>query len=270
MELEDYMSDFFATIHEGRDVPGRADVNNYCQSINTLHNADAKRWLVKFIHDHPTPGFNTIFVNLIKRWTSLTAEAFPKCAGKISDTELSFLVSVKEVENIYLHQHWKPLYSTITFPSLTSLDKEQFLYFFLWLSNGLFFFWSRSMADDDRRVIQIPEEDKVAKYSLHVVCYVGGWALQRTSLALLVEENERFLYQAFANRHKLTAQSAKDASLPCDLVELRQKKCLFFPDKQYFAFIRLVESIYVHNLTISLMMAYVDGDLIQAIDAKIK
>ena len=48
------------------------------------------------------------------------------------------------------------------------------------------------------------------------------------------------------------------------------EKCLFFPDKQYFDFIRLIESIYVHNLTISLMMLYVDGDLIQAVDAKIK
>ena len=80
-------------------------------------------------------------------------------------------------------------------------------------------------------------------------------------------EDERFKYQSFAKSHKLTLHSAKDASLPCDLVELRQKK---FPDKQYFDFIRLIESIYVHNLTISLMVAYVDGDLIQAIDAKIK
>ena len=165
---------------------------------------------------------------------------------------------------------WKPLFASIDFPSNVCLDEEQFLYFFLWLSNGLFFFWSRSMADDDRRNIQIPEGDLVAKYSLPVVYYVAGWTLQRTGLALLVGENDCYKYESFAKRLKLTSQSANDSKLPCELVEMRQKKSLYFPNKQYFQFIRLVESIYVHNLTVSLMMAYVDGDLMQAIDAKIR
>jgi len=188
----------------------------------------------------------------------------------MSDSELDFSASVKEVQSICLDTMWKPLYSTITFPPSTSLDEEQFLYFFLWLSNGLFFFWSQSIADDERRAIQIPDKDLVAKYSEPVVYYVTGWTLQRTGLALLVEESERYKYQSFAKRHSITAQYAKDAELPCELVEMRQKKCLCFPDKQYFEFIKLVESIYVHNLTVSLMMAYVDGDLMQAIDSKIK
>ena len=83
-------------------------------------------------------------------------------------------------------------------------------------------------------------------------------------------ENDRYKYESFAKRLKLTSQSANDSKLPCELVEMRQKKSLYFPNKQYFQFIRLVESIYVHNLTVSLMMAYVDGDLMQAIDAKIR
>ena len=188
----------------------------------------------------------------------------------MSDSELNFSVAVKEVQIIYLNQKWKSMYSTIRFPPSTGLDEEQFLYFFLWLSNGLFFMWSRAMADDDRKAIQIPDKDLVAKYSLPVVYYVAGWTLQRTSLALLVAQNERYPYQTFANSHKITAQSAKDELLPCELVELRQKKCLMFPDKPYFDFIKLVESIYVHNLTVGMMMAFVDGDLMKAIDAKIK
>ena len=217
MELEEYVAFFFATIHEGHEVPDCVDATNYCLSIKTLHKADAKSWLVKYIHNNPTHEFTAIFVHLLKRWASLAAESFPKCAKNMSDDELDFSVAVKQVQIICLNEQWKPLYSTITFPPSTGLDEEQFLYFFLWLSNGLFFLWSRSMADDERRAIQIPDEDLVAKYSLPVVYYVAGWTLQCTSLALLVGENDRFKYQSFANNHKLTTQSAKDASLPCDL-----------------------------------------------------
>ena len=54
------------------------------------------------------------------------------------------------------------------------------------------------MADDERRAIQIPDKDLVAKYSEPVVYYVTGWTLQRTGLALLVEESEHCKYEYFA------------------------------------------------------------------------
>ena len=119
VELEEYVAEYFATVYEGREVPGCADATNYIQSINTLHKADAKRWLVKFIHDNPTLEFTTIFVDLIKRWNSLAAEAFPQCAKNMSDSELNFSVAVKEVQIIYLNQKWKSMYSTIHLPPST-------------------------------------------------------------------------------------------------------------------------------------------------------
>ena len=82
MELDEYVTDFFATLHEGRVVPGCVDSTNYYRFTKILNKADAKSWLVKFIHDNPTHEFNTICIYLIKRWTSLAAETFPKCAKK--------------------------------------------------------------------------------------------------------------------------------------------------------------------------------------------
>jgi len=71
IELDEYVTECFATLRDGRVVPGCVGSTNYSRSIKTLDKVDAKSWLVKFIHNNPTHEFNTIFVYLIKRWTSL-------------------------------------------------------------------------------------------------------------------------------------------------------------------------------------------------------
>ena len=47
MELDEYVAEFITTIHEGRVIPGSVDATNYCKSIETLDNAEAKIWLVE-------------------------------------------------------------------------------------------------------------------------------------------------------------------------------------------------------------------------------
>jgi hypothetical protein len=53
-------------------------------------------------------------------------------------------------------------------------------------------------------------------------------------------------------------------------VEIRQRKSLFFVCKAYFDFIVSVESTYVKNLTLTNMIAHLEGDLILAIDNAIR
>ncbi len=60
--------------------------------------------------------------------------------------------------------------------------------------------------------------------------------------------------------------SSKAAKLPSSLVEMRQKKKLFFATRQFFDFVKLLESTYVKNLTLKMMMAYADGDLVKTIN----
>ena len=115
MELEEYVVVFFATIHEGREVPGCVDATNYCRSIKTLHKADAKSWLVKYIHNNPTHEFTAIFVHLLKRWASLAAESFPKCAKNMSDDELDFSVAVKQVQIICLNGQSRAVTTNLAF-----------------------------------------------------------------------------------------------------------------------------------------------------------
>mmetsp|Transcript_12557 Transcript_12557/g.18937 ORF Transcript_12557/g.18937 Transcript_12557/m.18937 type:complete len:219 (+) Transcript_12557:1-657(+) len=60
-------------------------------------------------------------------------------------------------------------------------------------------------------------------------------------------------------------EKAKEAGLPFHIVELRQKRSLIFCSKEYYSFICVIESTYVQNLTLKMMLAYTDGDLVNAI-----
>ena len=44
------------------------------------------------------------------------------------------------------------------------------------------------------------------------------------------------------------------------------KKKLYFASKAYFDFIMFIESVYIKNLTLKMMMAHSDGDLVKAIN----
>ena len=86
-----------------------------------------------------------------------------------------FSVSVEWAPMICLREQWMHHHKSINFsPKADILTEEEFGYFFFWLSNGLFFLWSRVMPDDDRRAVEIPNKNLVAKYSLSMVYYVTG------------------------------------------------------------------------------------------------
>jgi hypothetical protein len=55
-------------------------------------------------------------------------------------------------------------------------------------------------------------------------------------------------------------------NLPTSLVERRKRRALVYCTREYFYFICVIESIYLANLTLKMMLAYNDGDIV----AKIK
>jgi hypothetical protein len=59
---------------------------------------------------------------------------------------------------------------------------------------------------------------------------------------------------------------AKGMNLPTSLVERRKRRASVYCTREYFYFICVIESIYLANLTLKMMMAYNDGDIV----AKIK
>ncbi len=57
--------------------------------------------------------------------------------------------------------------------------------------------------------------------------------------------------------------------LPTSLVERRKQKSLVYCTQQHFEFICFVESVYLVNLSLKMMLAYKDGNIISIIKTSI-
>ena len=76
---------------------------------------------------------------------------------------------------------------------------------------------------------------------------------------------QREQYFNFAREQCLDAKSAKDTGLPTSIVERRKRFEKTFCTQQYFELICFVESTFISNLNLKMMMAYDDGDLVHGI-----
>ncbi len=98
-----------------------------------------------------------------------------------------------------------------------------------------------------------------------VVYYVAGCTLYSVSKALTFPNVKRLLHFIFAALHAIAEQSAKVINLPTSLVERRKWRVLVYFTREYFDFICLVESINFANLTLKMMLAYNDGNIVTMI-----
>jgi hypothetical protein len=73
----------------------------------------------------------------------------------------------------------------------------------------------------------------------------------------------------FAALHTIDEQSAKAMNLPTSLVERRKWRALVYCTREYFDFICLVESSYLANLTLKMMLAYNKGNIVTVIKMSI-
>jgi len=78
--------------------------------------------------------------------------------------------------------------------------------------------------------------------------------------------DKRALYFMFAASHTCDERAAKTLDLPTSLVKKRKRRALVICSREYFGFICLIESIFLANLTLKMMLAYNDGNIV----AKIK
>jgi len=68
--------------------------------------------------------------------------------------------------------------------------------------------------------------------------------------------------------HVVIQALAETLGLPIQLVVYRKSRAKIFCSKKYYEFICCVESFYLANLTLEMMLAYADGDIIKFIKAK--
>jgi hypothetical protein len=84
---------------------------------------------------------------------------------------------------------------------------------------------------------------------------------------LLVDVVESWIHNMsrFAAAQTIDECTAKSMDLPTSLVERRKRRAPVYYSREYLDFVCFVESTYLANLTLKMMMAYNDGDIISKI-----
>jgi hypothetical protein len=134
---------------------------------------------------------------------------------------------------------------------------------------ALFHAWSDEICNNEMPLIELSTSCLVGRYVLPVVYYVASWTLYSVSKALTIANVKRPLYFMFAALHTFDEQSAKAMNLPKSLVERRKRRVSVYCIGEYFEFICLVESIYIANLTLKMMLAYNKGNIVTVIKTSI-
>jgi hypothetical protein len=109
----------------------------------------------------------------------------------------------------------------------------------------------------------------VGKHARPVIYYVAGWMLYIASMALTVARDKRLLFFGFSESQSINEDMAKSMDLPTSLVDRRKHKSSVYCSRDYFEFICFVESVFFANLSLKMMLAYVDGDIISQIKISI-
>ena len=125
--------------------------------------------------------------------------------------------------------------------------------------------WSHVISDNQKPPINFPVDWLVGKYALPAVYYVAGWMLYSASKASSIAADKRPLFFRFAAAQTIDGCAAKSMDLLTPLVERRKRRALVYCSCEYFDFVCFVESTYLANLTLKMMMAYNDGDIISKI-----
>ena len=149
-----------------------------------------------------------------------------------------------------------------------NLTEEYFRYFGTWLYNILFEEWSYCAMDSEKPPVTIPTECLVDKYARRVIYYVSGWTLHSLSKALTIAKDKRGIYQRLSMNHCLEVDEAIELNLPISVVQRRKRWAKIYSTNEYYAFICHIESVYLFNLTLEMMMAHADGDIIHVIKTK--
>jgi hypothetical protein len=112
-------------------------------------------------------------------------------------------------------------------------------------------------------------DNLVGRYALPVVYYVTGWMLFSMSKASTVAADNKPVCFTFAASQTIDERAAKRMNLPASLVERRKQRASVYCSREYFDFLCRIESIFLANLTLKMMLAYSNGDIVTRIKTSI-
>jgi hypothetical protein len=242
-----------------------SDFSNLCVMMKSL--PSTARTYVRLIADSPDDACFCLLVDVVENWIKNMAETFPKTTAGVPNAQLNF-ERVKEMKmRAFIADFMKEYELTGLPPAEIFCITYGRLGAFLHLS--LFQAWSDAICDNKKPPIEFPVDCLVGMYALPVVYYVAGWTLFSMSKATTIAANNRPIYFTFADPQTIDERAAKRMNLSSSLVERRKRRAWVYCSREYFDFLCHIESIFLANLTLKMMLAYSDGDIATRIKTSI-
>jgi hypothetical protein len=241
------------------------DFSNLCVVMNSLPPTACT--YVRLLASSPDDACFCWLVGVVENWIQDMVERFPKTAAGIPSAQLDF-ERAKELKMRAFVAGFMEEYNSAGLPpadvcSITFGRLGAFLHL------ALFHAWSDAICNNKKPLIEFPVDCLVGRYALPVIYYIAGWMLYSASKATTIAADKRPLYFMFAALHTCDERAAKTMRLPISLVDRRKWWAWIYCSREYFDFICRVESIFLANLTLKMMLAYNNGDIVARITESI-
>jgi hypothetical protein len=219
---------------------------------------------------NPELDFVDYFTTIPKGYSDLAVKCFPKTATMVDDAEFDF--TLERRRNTY-GGWWEDFYEIVEESRRTgympvaceSLSKIDWRTPFLRVEEQLYFQWSTQNYEANMPPIKIALEAEVHEYSKGVLYYTAGWIVSGLHEAAGIAAKKKRYFRKLAVLHSLTKSDAETQELPTSVIDRKEIKHLYRPSKSFYEFIAHIETIFVQNLTVEMMMAYSAGNLLESI-----
>ena len=258
VETVEFVTSVLERIHTNCITSSR-EFNNFTAVLDAFP-SDARIY-VKLLSVSPKNPGVLLLRNVVEKFIVSAAEKFPKKAAGLSSAEVEFQREII-VNKTHFVGSWLNLHES----SGTSVSRKLFGRLGQFFHMVMYHEWTHAAIDSERPSVEIPGSVAVNRHARPVIYYVAGWTLFSASRALTVAGKERGKYFLFVQAHSIGKLAAQVANLPISIIEKRKRKSAkVYCSEEYFDFICYVESVYLSNLSLKMMRAYADGNIIDII-----
>ena len=259
MESRAFVVEVLSKLRDNDRNLGSRDVDNFARVIQQFPPVALGCLRCFCAQDSPHAAS---LANQVDAFVTIASEEFPKSIARLPDADLKFMVRLRRQKSKFIQQ-WMEQRDALHGADSVAFPTEKYRYFGSFLFDVMFDCWSLHSMEAERPSVTMPEQCLVGKYARPVVYYVAGWTLHSLSLARTIARNMQPLYRRFADQHIINEEVAAAEDLPVSLVKKRNTRALLFSSAEYFDFICFVESVFVDNLTLEMMVGHPEGNIIQ-------
>ncbi len=262
MSTHEFVSSTLLSICDPDPSSYGSDFSNLCAVMKSL--PSIARMYVWLVADSLDNNCFCLLASVVESWIHDMSEIFPKTSARVPNAHLEF-ERRKETRMRAFANEFIAEYNSSGLPRLGDVSRITFGQLGTFLHLALFMAWSHAISDNQKPPINFPADCLVGKYTLPVVYYVAGWTLYSASKASSIAADKRVFFFRFAAAQTIDGCTAKSMDLLTSLVERRKQRASVYCSREYFDFVCFVEGTYLANLTLKMMIAYNDGDIISKI-----